>query len=167
VLGILVAVRPRGPLGRAVVVGATVAVGGVLAGAMSHVRDRPSMIADGVLHIPSGSADGGSGGVLVISDPAPSAVDAVLASGVDRVDVVVTERGDAVSARIVGAVIDVIDAATVLAPPDHRIRGATRVTEPMVVSTSWGLVTVEPESTGSALIVTVPAIAKPDGWPDG
>ncbi len=165
ILGFVIAIRPRRPRSGAVVAAAaTVMAAVVMAGAANAAPDRPALIAEGVLHIPSGATGGGMV-VLVVREAPPSAVDAVLASGVDRADVVIAERGDATAAGIVGALVDVVDATTVLAPPRHRIRGATRVTTPIRVMTDWGVVSVEPESVGAGLVVTIPPSATPVGWP--
>lgn len=166
-LGLVIAVRPRRPLPGAIVAsGVMMLVAVVIGGAMTSPPDRPALIADGVLHIPRRDTGGQTVAVLVVRDPPLSAVDAVLASGVDQVDVVIAERGDARAAAIVGALVDVIDVSRVLAPPRHRIKGATRVTAPIMVTTGWGVVSVEPESVGAGLIVAIPPTAKPDGWAD-
>lgn len=165
VLGLVIALRPRRPLPGRAVVAASLAAGVIVTmSATVPVPDRPSVVADGVLYIPSVASGDDTVGVLVVRDPRSSAVDAVLASRVGPIDVLITERGDAMAARIVDALIEVTHPALVLAPPRHRIRGATRVTEPLAVTTGWGAVEVEPEPAGAGLVVAVPAAAEPAVW---
>ena len=157
-LGVIAAVRPRRCRPDRVVGGVVlVAVVLVMAGARGVSPDRPVSIASGVIHLPSGEGNRRTASVLVVADPSPAALDAVLASRVNRVDIIVTERGDSRAATIVGALAELIDTAVILAPPQHRIRGATRITEPTTVETEWGPVSVRPDSSSSRLTIDLPA----------
>ena len=164
-IGTVIAIRPRHRHVAPMVVTsfALVAILAAVGTGDNPNTGAPTLIAEGVLHIPIGPTehDDGLATVLVVTEAWPSAVDAVLASGVDRVDVVITTRGDARAARIVGALIEVVEVTTVLAPPQHRIRGATRVTAPLVVTTGWGVVAVEPDAAGSRLRLTMSSGGKP------
>jgi len=165
ILGFVIALRPRPPLvGRVVAAASLVAIASVVVGATTSPPDRPAVIAEGVLYVPTRAAGANTFSVLVVRDPQPSALDAVLASGIGSVDVMITERGDLLSARIVVALMEVVEPAMVLAPPQHRIRGATRVTEEMMVATGWGDVIVEPEPAGAGLVVAIPPTATSAGW---
>ncbi len=158
VLGAVAAVRPRHRLlDRPVIAALLMAAVAVMVAGRPTPPTSPAIIADGVLYIPGAPLAEGTAAVLVITDPPPSSIDDVLASGIDQVDLVITSRGDPQAARIVGALIEVVDTVTVLAPPRHRIRRATRVTEPITVATAWGSLAAEPDSTGSKLVVVTPA----------
>ncbi len=171
VLGVIVALRPRGPVsGLVVKVSAAAVAVGLLAAARTGVPNAPTVITDEVLLLPSGSNEEPTGGVktvsvMIVSDPSPSAIDELLASNVQRVDVLISERGDARAAAIVTALSDVVDVDTILAPPRHRIRGATSVTGAVSVPTVWGPVFVDPDASGSGLVVVVPPDTSGSGRP--
>lgn len=165
ILGLVIAIQPRRPLPGAVVASlATMTAAVVLAGAVNPAPDRPAVIAEGVLHIPRRPAAGENLAILVVGDAPPSVIDAVLATGVDQVDVVVAERGDVATARIVAALTEVVDSQVLLAPPHHRIRGARRVAVTTTVRTAWGVIVIRPGPTGGGLLVELPPAATPAGW---
>ena len=162
-LVIVVAVRPRSrPVGRSVIAGAALLAVLVTAGRTPPEPDRPTVVAEGLIHLPKVAQHDDRLSVLVALDPSPAVVDAALASGIDEVDVLITRRGDSRSARIIGALIEVLDVSSTLAPPNHRIRGARRLTGPIEITTDWGVVTVEPARSGSDLVVVLPPTVPPD-----
>ncbi len=155
--------RPRNhPLGPLIGVVAVIVIGAVVApGPRPHQR-RPVAPADGLIYLPS-SAPGHAGGegrplsVLVVLDARPGpAIDGLLLSGIDEIDVVISQQGNQQAAQTVTGLGDVADVGIVLAPPRHRIRGATRVTAPVSVPTASGPITVAPDDGGSRLIIILP-----------
>ncbi len=133
--------------------GATVAVLAatvVAATAVPRPPAHPTALAGDGWWIPGGA---GRPSVLVVGpDAGNDLLDALLAHRIGRIDVVIATRGGARAADAVAGVTDVSAAGVVLAPPQHRIRGAKTVGQPLGLSTAAGLLTVAPD--GSRLTVT-------------
>ncbi len=69
--------------------------------------------------------------LVVAGDARPSLVELIVDRRVVAIDVLVMERGDRRSGDLARAIAEVADVGVILAPPQHRIPGARRVTEPI------------------------------------
>lgn len=133
---------------------AAAAVGGLIVLVLfGAVPARPH----GVLELEGGgqwfSAQGSAPAVLIVSaDADPRLLDSLTRAGLNRVDLIVAQAGSGSGAIVAGAVAELLDHGRLLAPPDHRIVGAHRLTEVIVVETTTGGIVVEPE--GGRLLVS-------------
>ena len=105
--------------------------------------------------IPS-SEDSRNVSVLVVEQGARSELlDEILARRITEVDVMVAESGTRRQASIVRAVHSLVDAEILLAPPQHQVLGATRLTESLHLPVSGGYLEIVP--TPKVLQVTYPS----------
>lgn len=82
-------------------------------------------------------------------------VETLIRRGVFDYDLVVAAQGGGTARRVVAALMDIDGDTMVLAPPLHRIKSATRVTEPFVIRLAGDMVIrVEPQPTGTGLYIT-------------
>ncbi|MEL7156776.1 MAG: ComEC/Rec2 family competence protein [Actinomycetota bacterium] len=93
--------------------------------------------------------DGGA--VLVAVDADRRLLDAVLAHRIDRIDVVVAQRGSGPPGDIAVAVADLARTGRLLAPGQHRLPGAYRVTQELTLATGAHRLQVTP--VGNELVV--------------
>ena len=131
----------------------TVLVGGWLVLAGPRPPSTPGACGTGLVWYPAGS-DGRS--VLVVEPSADArSVEDCLASGVRSINVVIATDGGAFAAETVTTVADVFDVGLVAAPPQHRIVGAYRQTQPFTVLTGAGSLVVTPTDRGRELDVSM------------
>jgi competence protein ComEC len=156
--GAMVAVRHRQRRlwGRAATGLVVLIVTGVVVGAMPSAPVRPVELAPGALLLPATPA--GPSVLILSTDASEQVVESAIEHNIGRIDVVVSERGDAQRARLVTALIEVTDVELVLAPPLHRIRGATRLEQEQVIITGWGDVVVAPGSSSKRLDIGLPPV---------
>ncbi|MGF1596330.1 MAG: ComEC/Rec2 family competence protein [Acidimicrobiales bacterium] len=118
----------------------------VLAQTVPRPPVGPTALDGGGRWIPAGSE---TPSVLVIGgDGGPDLLDALLAHRITAVDVVVAGSGGGRAGRTTASVATLIDTGVILAPGDHRIRGAIRVLAPQVIDTTAGFLTVTPGPDG-------------------
>lgn len=111
----------------------------------------PITVAAGARFWPAGP---GHGSVLVLDPEAgTSVVDGLLLRRVGHVDLVVTRSGSRRAGAVVASVLEVASVGEVLAPPDHLVKGATRLMAARVVPVGRGVMVVEPESDGSTIVL--------------
>lgn len=98
--------------------------------------------------------------VLVLDDPrrAVDVVELVREAGVRRVDAIVASDGDAADAYAVIALVERYGVATVLAPPLHRVPGASSV-RPGIDVLVGGVAVRVGETTDPELVVCAPSAA--------
>ncbi len=88
--------------------------------------------------------------VLVISGAVDYRLfDELVAAGIGRVDVVVTTTGDRRRSELIADLERIVDAEVILAPPQHDIPGAYRVTETVTIATATGDLVVTPDRSRS------------------
>ncbi|MFT7599986.1 MAG: competence protein ComEC [Acidimicrobiales bacterium] len=126
-----------------------IAVSAVLVAVLaSLVPTRPSAPVDlsaGARYWPSTEA---TPSVLVVSSEARRGLaDEILATRIDGVDVLVLVRADSTTRELSQAIIDLVDPSLTLAPPLHRVVGAKRVTDQLVIGVGDGAITLTPHST--------------------
>ncbi|MEM7272791.1 MAG: ComEC/Rec2 family competence protein [Actinomycetota bacterium] len=137
---------------RGVDVALVVAVAGWLVVATPMPPDRLVDCGTGLRWYPAGGPETSS--VLVVDAAADErSVEACLRLGVRSVDLVIAGHGGAGTARTVAVLVDVMAVEDIAAPPQHRIVGARRRTEPFAVQTGVGPVTVRPADGGDRLVV--------------
>ena len=86
--------------------------------------------------------------MLVVSSEARRGLaDEILATRIDGVDVLVLVRADSTTRELSQAIIDLVDPSLTLAPPLHRVVGAKRVTDQLVIGVGDGAITLTPHST--------------------
>ena len=96
--------------------------------------------------------------VLVIEQEAGRwSLESCLDSGVRHADVVVALRGDRRTAELVGAAGEVMRTGLVVAPPQHRIIGARRLTAPLTLVAGDVRLTVSPVADDRLTVDVVPA----------
>lgn len=133
-------------------------------GAIAQAPDRPGSCGDGIRWFPAGGPAGQS--VLVVAaDAGLRSVESCRRLGVRSVDLVVVEAGDRATGRTVRALVEVVDAGRVVAPPMHSIVGARRRTERFVVATGWGSLVVEPDAGSDGRRLTTRFRATDPGRP--
>jgi competence protein ComEC len=130
------------------VVAARLGVAAVAAAiALGAIPRPPAMVSGldgGGLWIPAAE---GHPSVLVITAGADERLlDALTGSRILAVDVVVVEAGSRPAAELAGAATDLAPAGAVLAPPQHRVVGARRVTTVLAIPTGSGTVVVTPSA---------------------
>ncbi|MGH1488786.1 MAG: ComEC/Rec2 family competence protein [Acidimicrobiales bacterium] len=95
-------------------------------------------------------------GVLIIgADAYATSVERCFDAGVRQIDLLILERGNAATARLVYALDEVSDIALIAAPPQHRVIGARRQVEAFTVPAGDGTLEVQPSADGSALDVRI------------
>lgn len=91
--------------------------------------------------------EGGRGGfdVLVLHDAGRvgALIEALLGRGIRQVDVLILESGGRAEGRAMGELAAIVDVEMVLAPPQHQVRGARRVTSSLLVPGQGSAVSVE------------------------
>ncbi|MEM9654821.1 MAG: ComEC/Rec2 family competence protein [Actinomycetota bacterium] len=103
------------------------------------------------------TAEPGARSVLVIEpEAARRTLVSCLDHGIRDADVVVAVRGDRRTAELVSAVGEVMRTGTVVAPPQHRIVGATRLQEPLDLRAGDVRVTVVPASDDRLVVDVIP-----------
>lgn len=103
----------------------------------------PTELAGGAWWLPAG--DGGPSVMVVPAQTGPEVLDDLLRHRVREVGVVVSVSGRGRGALVARAVTELCSVGVVLAPPQHRVVGATRVTGPVVILTGGSVVEVRPE----------------------
>lgn len=118
---------------------------GVAATALWSLPKSPSMptqIAGGGRYWPATES---SGAVLLIEARSDyRLVESVVELRISRIDTVILSRGSSTTGRVVTQILELVDGAEVLAPPQHRIVGARRVLAPTEVRTGQGVMLVTP-----------------------
>ncbi len=96
---------------------------------------------------------GPTGDVLVIGPGADRATIEELVGRRVRVSTVITTSGSRRQREVVAAVVDVVGASTVIAPPMHRIRGAWPARDGATVLIAGGVLVLTPSADGAGLAV--------------
>ncbi len=100
----------------------------------------PTLLDSGAKYLPP---DDGYPSVLIISpDTSSRIVDDLLEMQIGGIDLILVENGSRQAGVIVSGVVDVTDSDLVLAPPQHRIKNAKRLTQSTVVETSFGDISI-------------------------
>jgi competence protein ComEC len=131
------------------------AVAAVAAGAVPRPPATMTELEGGGRWIPGGPEHPS---ILIVNASADDRLlDEVTGRRILAVDIVVAESGTGPGARLVSAATDITAAGLVLAPPQHRIVGARRVTAELTIVTATGNKTITPSANRLSASLLEPA----------
>ncbi len=153
------ALRPRRGVGAHVmVVMATFGLTIALMVSMPVSLAQPTELESGAAYFPA--TDGSTPSVLLIpGDCSSTLIDELLVNNIGTIDVVITESGGRGAGRLVTAVGETAEVGVILAPPMHRIKGATRVTSTRHIETAWTTIVVDVPDEATGLVIAAAGVA--------